>query len=396
MAGESAHAVAERRRAKAEALLRSADAFERGAVGEESTARALAELPTMQWRSFHDVRWPGRRYANIDHVMIGPSGVFVIDTKAWAGDVTVADGVLRQNRRRRDRAVTGALHAAAAVVDLLPFVDPAAVQPVICLARDEALLGWSREVMVCSTANIATMISSRPTVLDERAVAGIAEVLATMLRAANDPVAPVSPSRLVSRSATRPPTAADQRRQRVRSAVSIVLTGAALVLAVTFGFPHVAPAVDRLVNGPGVPTVVLGSPHTVVGNPVRPELVLEVDAVAATRSARRGVTPAAGSLVAAKVVVRNTGFKTWSSEQGLEFRLVDAADRGHDQLVGLRRVRAGRVLPASFTLEPGRAVRGVVVFEVPSGFTASAVHARVGPGPHRTVAWRVGPSAAVR
>lgn len=396
MAGESAHAVAVRRRAKAEALLRSADPFERGAVGDVRTAQALAALPSMQWRSFRDVSWPGRRFANIDHVMVGPSGVFVIDALAWSGDVSVTDGVLRQNRRRRDRVVTRALNAASAVADLLPIVDPGAVQPVLCLDRDDALLGWSREVMVCSTANVATMISSRPTVLDERAVAGIAEVLATMLRAANDPVAPVSPAQLVLGRRSRPATATEQKRQRVRSAVSIVLTGAALVLALTFGFPHVAPAVDRLVNGAGIATVALGAPHTVRGNPVRPELVLQVDSVAPTRPARGVTAPADGALVAAKVVVRNTGFKAWSSEDGLRFRLVDAAERSHDQVARLRPVRAGRALPPSFTLEPGRAARGVVVFEVPAGFAATTVHARVGPGLLKTVAWGVAPTAATR
>src|SRR4051812_10265743 len=129
MAGESARAVAPRRRARAKALLRSADRFEQGAAGEESTARALAALPELDWRVFHDVHWPGRRYANVDHVVVGPSGVFVIDSKSWSGDVAVADGVLRQNGHRRERHVLAAIEAAAAVAELVPALDPSTTKP---------------------------------------------------------------------------------------------------------------------------------------------------------------------------------------------------------------------------------------------------------------------------
>ena len=113
MAGETARRRASRHRAKAEALVREAAAFDGRHTGEESTARALAALPELDWRVFHDVHWPGRRYANIDHVVVGPGGVFVIDSKAWAGDVEVADGVLRQNGHRRERHVLAAMDAAA-------------------------------------------------------------------------------------------------------------------------------------------------------------------------------------------------------------------------------------------------------------------------------------------
>ena len=37
-----------------------------------------------------DRAWPGRR-ANLDHVVVAPSGVFVIDTKAYGGRVELID-----------------------------------------------------------------------------------------------------------------------------------------------------------------------------------------------------------------------------------------------------------------------------------------------------------------
>ena len=162
MAGEAARATAPRHRAKAEAAVLEPAVFEGAAMGEESTADALAALPELDWRVFHDVHWPGRRYANIDHVAVGPGGVFVIDSKAWAGDIDGGRGALRHNGHRRERHVLAAVDAAAAVGELLPGLDPATVKPVLCFDRDKPVFGWSREVMVCSTVNVATLLTSRP------------------------------------------------------------------------------------------------------------------------------------------------------------------------------------------------------------------------------------------
>ena len=68
--------------------------------------------------------WPGRRFANIDHVVVGPGGVFVIDSKNWSGDVRVVEGTLRQNGRSREKAVASAADASLAVAELVgPHAD---------------------------------------------------------------------------------------------------------------------------------------------------------------------------------------------------------------------------------------------------------------------------------
>ena len=48
-----------------------------GAVGEDKTTAALERLGD-SWVVLHDRRIPGSR-ANIDHIAIGPPGVFVIE-----------------------------------------------------------------------------------------------------------------------------------------------------------------------------------------------------------------------------------------------------------------------------------------------------------------------------
>jgi hypothetical protein len=162
MAGESAREVARRAREKAERLNKRAEQFEQGADGEAATAAVLATLPP-GWLSLHDVRWPGRRLANVDHVLIGPGGVFVIDSKNWTGRISLDGGHLRQNGYSREKAVAGAADAALAVSEVIsPYA--AWVHPVLCFVGQDHLSGWCREVMVCSTANLVGMLTSRPVV----------------------------------------------------------------------------------------------------------------------------------------------------------------------------------------------------------------------------------------
>jgi hypothetical protein len=60
--------------------------WQRGAQGERRTARLLDRLTRDGYVVFHDLAVPGSP-ANIDHLVIGPSGVFVIDSKQWTGSV---------------------------------------------------------------------------------------------------------------------------------------------------------------------------------------------------------------------------------------------------------------------------------------------------------------------
>lgn len=198
MAGESARELARRQREKAERLARSAELYERGAEGEQRTAAVLAQLPEGSWTVFHDLRWPGRRYANVDHVVVGPPGVFVIDSKNWSGTISVRDNVLRQNGRARETAVSGAAEAAIAVGQLCRSVSINQVVPVLCFVRDEQVTGWSRDVVVCSTANLTTYLLSRPEVLTPAQVGMVSLELDAAFRSATSAVP--SPVRRAARS----------------------------------------------------------------------------------------------------------------------------------------------------------------------------------------------------
>jgi hypothetical protein len=61
-----------------------ASAWRRGAAGERRTAHLLEHLGQQGWAVLHDLAIPGSQ-ANLDHVVIGPGGVFVIDSKQYRG-----------------------------------------------------------------------------------------------------------------------------------------------------------------------------------------------------------------------------------------------------------------------------------------------------------------------
>lgn len=218
-AGESAYDVARRQREKAERLQRSAALWEQGAAGEVEVAKALEALPP-EWVVLHDLAWPGRPKANIDHVVIGPGGVFVVDAKNWSGTVEVRDQVVRQNGRQREQAVTSAAEAALALQDVVPESHQCA--GVLCFVGDGALSGRVRDVMVCSTSNLVAMLTSRPVALDP---AQVDECVQAVRALANRGTAAAVAGRAGSKSRVASPAPARRsvRRRRLFLAQMVVI-----------------------------------------------------------------------------------------------------------------------------------------------------------------------------
>ena len=94
--------------------------WQRGARGERHTARLLDRLTRNGFVVFHDLAMPGNTSANVDHLVIGPSGVFVIDSKQWTGRVhQSADGLVWHNHCRLDRTLATVCWQAETVGRLL-------------------------------------------------------------------------------------------------------------------------------------------------------------------------------------------------------------------------------------------------------------------------------------
>jgi hypothetical protein len=73
-------------------------AWERGSIGEQKLAEALEGVDGTT--VLHDRRVPGTR-GNIDHIVIAPAGVFVVDAKRYKGLIRIRDrgSLLKRDER---------------------------------------------------------------------------------------------------------------------------------------------------------------------------------------------------------------------------------------------------------------------------------------------------------
>jgi hypothetical protein len=161
VAGASARAENERRSRRREERVRSrfprlgglvlavtddpqtTKAWATGADGEERVGASLDRLTTSGAVVLHDRQMPGSR-ANIDHIVVAPSGVWVVDAKRYRGKVERRDHGrlfrpdLRLHVGGRDcsKLVAGMAKQVAAVRRALDD-EGIAVHPVLCFTGSE-------------------------------------------------------------------------------------------------------------------------------------------------------------------------------------------------------------------------------------------------------------------
>jgi hypothetical protein len=166
-AGRSARREYERRRDRREERIRAAHpklgglilalsddpqstrAWQQGAVGEAMMAERLATLP-VAFRTLHDRRIPGTR-ANIDHIAVGPSGVWIIDAKRYKGkrpQLRTEGGLIRprvDSLRIGGRDGSTLVRGIESQIERVAlFVEDVPVKGVLCfLEADWPLIGGS-------------------------------------------------------------------------------------------------------------------------------------------------------------------------------------------------------------------------------------------------------------
>jgi hypothetical protein len=138
-AGASARREFERRKAAREARIRakhpkvgglilavsddpqSTTAWNTGAMGEEKLGGGLGRLASATLRLLHDRRLPSSR-ANIDHLAVTSSGVYVIDAKKYRGrpHLKIDGGLFRP---RVERLMVGSRDCTTLVDGVLKQVD---------------------------------------------------------------------------------------------------------------------------------------------------------------------------------------------------------------------------------------------------------------------------------
>ena len=152
-----------------------AGAWRRGAAGERRTARLLGPLERHGWAVLHDLAVPGSR-ANLDHLVIGPGGVFVVDSKQYRGRLQLdPSGRLWHGRY----PLTPALRAVEFEADQAARVlaDRQVVVPIV--AVHGAQVPWGKAVVdgvpVVPARRLPSMLRALPAVLGPERVAALAD-----------------------------------------------------------------------------------------------------------------------------------------------------------------------------------------------------------------------------
>ncbi|WP_066287943.1 nuclease-related domain-containing protein [Arthrobacter sp. B6] len=161
---------------------RATKSWDADAVGGRVVADRLSQLIPHGWYVLHDVHWPGRPKAILDHVLVGPGGIVVVDAKNWTGEVRVSSGVLWQGRYSRTQSVEGALAQCAAVASVLAPPHRRLVRPLICMAAQPDLFGiTSSDVAVAGVDRVVAAVAALPAILDQQTVVGLYAHLGQML-----------------------------------------------------------------------------------------------------------------------------------------------------------------------------------------------------------------------
>jgi hypothetical protein len=155
---------------------RDAVAWRRGAAGERRTARLLAALERHGWAVLHDLALPGGSRANLDHLAIGPGGVFVIDSKHYRGRLQLdPSGRLWHGRYPLAPALGAVSFEADQVAQVLTDPD---VVVVPIMAVHGAQVPWGKVVVngvpVVPAGRLPSMLRELPAVLGPERVAALA------------------------------------------------------------------------------------------------------------------------------------------------------------------------------------------------------------------------------
>jgi hypothetical protein len=175
---------------------------ERGARAEKEVGRELEKLHKDGFHVFHD--WYKEDRGNVDHFVVGPQGVFVIETKAWRGEISCKNDELLWNGR--PPALKDPLkQVKGEAVDVKGLIEEVRgistwVHPILCFSQAELrCYGLMAGVEMTNVGSLRRAIAGRPVVFEPERVRSISYFLERHLSvspAARPGLPPEEPGRL--------------------------------------------------------------------------------------------------------------------------------------------------------------------------------------------------------
>lgn len=268
-AGQSAELALQRARALDQQAAAQRALAGRMTVANETelrTSQVLSRLTPFGYVQLADRRWPGSS-ANVDLVLVGPSGVYVIDTKCWA-DVSIARG-------RIFRGQADVTDEVAGIRDLVQHtrsdlaeagLAPAEVVPVLVLAGMRGIQEDLAGIQVVGEHDVTRFVVRRGDRLREIQVDAVLKRCLTLF----PPMSARAPE--VPRPRSEPAVAPPPNAQLAlidNTDLKKALLDAAMAQPIedwmTFLHPEQAKHVARSFNGPARVRGAAGTGKTVVG-----------------------------------------------------------------------------------------------------------------------------------
>jgi len=165
-----------------------------GARGEEQLAEALSSVPGVQ--VLNDRRVKGTR-GNIDHIVIGPAGIFVVDAKRYEGLIRIRDVgpfwryeprlyVGRRDKTKLAEGMAWQVEAVRAALTTAGLEPPPPVTPVLCFVDGEwPIFRRPKQFMGVQLESVGSLkrLVQEPIVLDATEIEALTRVLAEALPA---------------------------------------------------------------------------------------------------------------------------------------------------------------------------------------------------------------------
>jgi len=246
--------------------------FAAAGASEDRVARALRSLAPTGWHLLEDRRWPGTARANVDLLMIGPGGVFIIDVKAWSRPRIESGRLYRDTADEQDTidkllAVTNLAEDALEAIG----VSPNTVTPVLLFAgsRIQGVIG---RVQVVNERTALQWFVARGKRLDTEQVAAMKDCLEEAFPPHVASASPFAPA-VVTRNPVLARDDCDTDFEQEELTLDLDALNAALIDAeaqapieswMTFLHPDQLRLVRRTLSGPGRIRGPAGTGKTVV------------------------------------------------------------------------------------------------------------------------------------
>lgn len=169
-------------------VLRAVDADKRawrhraGCAGEQVVCRVLSTMALSGVHHLDDRRCAAdtQNRANLDHIVVGSTGVFVVDAKLWGGRIEVRDNTIVQDGVPRAERVISIPWMRNRIEEVMATTSAAALRPVpvVCFAKPVSSLPPALgDVLLADITTLPDVISRRPVLLSPDQVSELVDVL---------------------------------------------------------------------------------------------------------------------------------------------------------------------------------------------------------------------------